>query len=239
MAGLLTVLIIRPEAITEAMARVPILKSMRWPFRESLEFLFFVHLLLVLRPVERYVHWQPRGRLGQPGAIRRAVAVHSRFQLQRLVGGPSAPFLRTGGRFFGPEVKTQLKPTDKIATVLNGAYWDDNWRDIPYTLLGTANFPAFFQVHCISGYSTTAPLDQLAVKTYPYYWFGGFRKEQVAKLLAECPDLKLLRIENTHPLKITMFEWRRTPKSILRRIWRLIRSGNRPLQFRNPVIKPG
>jgi hypothetical protein len=70
--------------------------------------------------------------------------------------------------------------------------------------LGTGNFPAFFRVRCISGYSPTAPTDQLPLKTYPGYTFGAFREDQVPAILKERPDLKLLRIGSMNPLKITM-----------------------------------
>ena len=101
-------------------------------------------------------------------------------------------------------MKPQLKPTDQFVTVINWPYWKANSKYIPYTLLGTANFPAFFHVHCISGYSPTAPVDQMPLKTYPGYWFGAYRDDQLPQVLAERPDLKVLRVENTHPLKITM-----------------------------------
>jgi hypothetical protein len=101
-------------------------------------------------------------------------------------------------------VKSQLKPTDEIATVMNETYWKNNSRDIPYTLLCTANFPQVFQVRCISGYEPTAPSDQMPLKTLPLFWFGAYSDDQVAEILAQKPDLKLIRIESTHPFKITM-----------------------------------
>ncbi|MEI9997828.1 MAG: hypothetical protein WDO13_00960 [Verrucomicrobiota bacterium] len=45
-----TVLIIRPFFITEIMSHLPLFKSMRWPFREFVQFQFFLHLFILVRP---------------------------------------------------------------------------------------------------------------------------------------------------------------------------------------------
>ncbi len=44
------VMVCRPVWIAEIMMRLPIFKSMRWPFRELVQFEFFFHLFLLLRP---------------------------------------------------------------------------------------------------------------------------------------------------------------------------------------------
>ena len=201
--GILVILIIRPDWLEEIMYQLPFFKSMRWPFREGMLFLFFVHLFLVLRyPV-------------QPPRRQTAVAVFSLLMFLLPMPFIRVPTLNpffldrqllfsgAADRFWAG-VKSQLQPGDEIATVIDWPYWQANSKDIPYTLLGTANYPAYFQVRCISGYSPTAPTDQLPLKTYPKLWFGAFRTDQVEDILAERPDLKLLQIEGTHPLKITI-----------------------------------
>jgi hypothetical protein len=101
-------------------------------------------------------------------------------------------------------VKTQLKPTDQIVAVMNWSYWQAHNGDIPYTLLCTANYPAYFQVLSASGYSPTAPVNRLPLKTDHGFWFGAFRDDQVSNILAERPDLKVIRLVSTHPLRITL-----------------------------------
>jgi hypothetical protein len=208
LAGILFIFIIRPEWLSAIMCHLPFFRSMRWPFREGMQFLFFVHLFLILRFPDRTPRWQP------------AVAVFSLMMFLLPL-----PFIRTPtlnplsldrqllfsgeAERFWAGVKSQLKPKDEIATVIDWPYcdwyyWQAHRTLISYTLLGTANFPAFFQVRCISGYSPTAPTDQMPLKTHPGMWFGAFREDQVNEVLAERPDLKLLRFESTHPLKITM-----------------------------------
>jgi hypothetical protein len=201
---MLACLIIRPHALAVLMQHLPLFRSMRWPFREGLLFLFFFHLFLILRFPEKPPRWQTAA---------------ATFSL--LVFLLPLPFIRPptlnplaldrqllfSGRaeIFWSKVKATLKPTDEVAAVIDQDYWNKHWKDIPYTLLDTASFPAFFQVRCVSGYSTAAPLDQVPLKGFePYFWFGAYGEAQVGAILARQPDLKLIRIESTHPLKITM-----------------------------------
>jgi hypothetical protein len=203
LAGLTCILIIRPDWLEMMIYRLPILRSMRWPFREGLQFLFFVHLLLILRFPERIPRWQP------------ALAVFSLMMFLLPLPFGRVPtfnslaldrellFSGEAERFWS-KVKLQLKPTDQIATIIDWPTWQADNKDIPYTLLGTANFAQFFRVRCASGYSPTAPLDQIPLKTLPYYWFGAFNDNQVDQILAEKPDLRLVRLEGTRPLRITL-----------------------------------
>ena len=202
-AGVIVIFIVRPEWLAVLMYHLPFFKSMRWPFREGILFLFFAHLFLILRFPERPAKWQPAVALFSlmmfvlPLPFIRVPTLNTFFLDRQLL------FSGEADRFWAG-VKTQLKPTDEIATVIDWPYLEANSRDIPYTLLGTSDYPAFFQVRCISGYSPTAPTDQLPLKTLPGLWFGAFLPNQVDQILAEKPDLKLLRIVSTHPLKITM-----------------------------------
>jgi len=200
---LLFVFIVRPNWLETILYQLPFFRSMRWPFRESVVFLFFFHVLLVLRFPEKL----PR--------VRAAVAA-----LGFILFIAPLPFIRVPS--FNPlaldrellfsgkaqrywsRLKTQLKPTDKIIAAIDWPYWQANSSDIPYTLLGTANFPAYFQVRSASAYAPTAPIDQIPLKTIPRYWFGAFHEDQIPAVLAEQPGLKILRIVSTHPLKLTI-----------------------------------
>jgi hypothetical protein len=203
LCGVLVVFIMRPDWLAVTMVHLPFFRSMRWPFREVILFLFFLHLFFVLRFPER----PPRGMA--------ALAFFSLFMFLAPLPFIRVPTLNALGldrrlllsgqaERFWTGVKTQLKPTDEIVTVINWPYWEAHSKEIPYTLLGTANFPEYFQVRCISGYSPTAPSDQMPLKTYPGLWFGAYRDDQLPQVLAERPNLKVLRIERTQPLKITM-----------------------------------
>ena len=206
----LFLLISRPALVAEIMHRTPFFKSMRWPFREGMQFLFFLHLLLLTRPWGSWTRWRP---------------LLSAFSLAIFVApmpfgdAPTLNPLRLDreilfsgkGEIFWDRVKTRLKPSDETATIID---WDFVYGQsnsafrqrvlIAYSLAGTANFPAYFQVKCISGYAPTAPADQIPLKTVPAFWFGAFSPDQMKDILAEKPDLKLIRIVSLEPLKITL-----------------------------------
>jgi hypothetical protein len=196
-------LIVRPYGLAVVMQHLPILKSMRWPFREGMLFLFYIHLFLILRFPQSPPRWRTATAAFSLAMFLLPLPFIRVPTLNPLALDRQLLFSGKADAFWS-KVKSTLKPTDTIATVIDHQLWLQTWHDIPYTLLGTANFPCYFQVRSISGYSTTAPTDELPLKTEPFYWFGAFRPDQVSAILAQRPDLKLIRIESTHPLKITI-----------------------------------
>ncbi len=199
----IAVLVCRPLWITQIMFHLPLFKSMRWPFRELLQFQFFLHLFLVMRP---------------PGFPRR-------FRLATAIGGacamiipmllyPLPPTLNAMNRdrnllFSGgferywAQVRPLLKPTDRIAVLIPlDTYLDDRFEE-PYCLLGTYNYCILARITNARGYSGTAPRDQLYTRT-AYYPFGAYLPSQKASLLGERPDLKFITLESFQPLKITL-----------------------------------
>jgi hypothetical protein len=201
--ALLALMVIRPIAITEFMAHVPILRSMRWPFREILQLLFFFHLLLVIRPWAGSVVFQNR----------LACCSFALFALPLLFTKPlslnsldedRAAILSGRGDLFWTEVKAQLRPGDEIATVIDPDVWYKSLGKVPYSLTGTADFPAYFRVVCLSGYSQTTPLDQLAVPVRPYFWFGAYDPTQVPLITQGRPWLRIITVTHFEPLQMTL-----------------------------------
>ena len=202
-SGGLIILIIRPDWLAVALYHLPFFRSMRWPFREGILFLFFIHLFLVLRFPERPARGMPALAVFSlvmflaPLPFIRVPTLNAFFLDRQLLFSGQAERFWTG-------VKTQLKPTDEIVAVINWPYWKAHSKDIPHTLLGTANYPEYFQVRCASGYSPTAPKDQLPLKTRPWFWFGAFSDDQLRQVLAEKPGLRVLRILGTQPIQISL-----------------------------------
>lgn len=50
LACLILLFVVRPYLLAVVTLNVPILKGLRWPFRETLQCLFFIHLFIILRP---------------------------------------------------------------------------------------------------------------------------------------------------------------------------------------------
>jgi hypothetical protein len=200
---LLTLMVIRPLAITQIMAHLPILRSMRWPFREILQLLFFFHLLLVIRPWAGSVVFQNRFACFSLALFALPLFFTPALSLNPLTEDRAALLSGRADRFW-LAVKTQLRPGDEIATVIPDPLWQKARGEIPYAMTGTADFPAYFQVRCISGYSQTAPTDQLALSVPPYFWFGAYSPDQVPLITKNQPNLRILTVIHFYPLRMTL-----------------------------------
>jgi hypothetical protein len=200
----IAVLVCRPVWITEIMMRLPLFRSMRWPFRELVQFQFFLHLFLVVRPP------------GLTPVARRFSAIFGTFvMVYPLALFPLPPtfnsmnwdrelILSGGFDRYWEKVRPLLKPTDRIAVIIPfDLYMDDRFEE-PYSLLGTYNYAAMAGVVNAWGYSPTLPKSGTYTKTYAYYPFGAYHPLQKASLMAERPDLKFITLESLHPLKITL-----------------------------------
>jgi hypothetical protein len=197
-------MIIRPFFITELMARLPVLKSMRWPFREFIQFQFFLHLFLVVR--KPGFNTQSRKFSAAFGAI---------VFIVPLVLYPYAPTFNTmtwdreliiSGRYqdYWAQVRALLKPGDRVAVIIPlNLYTDDRFEE-PYSLLGTYNYASIDGIVNAWGYSPTVPVDATYTKTYAFYPFGAYHPDQKAALMAEKPDLKFITLESLQPLRITL-----------------------------------
>ena len=197
-------LIVRPLLISQIMIHLPLFRSMRWPFRELVQFQFFLHLFLLIRPP------------GMSFPARRALAICGTcvFAIP-LVLFPLPPtfnsmswdreLILTGGcARYWDQVRPLLKPTDRIAVIIPYDLYQDNRFEEPYSLLGTYNYASLANVVNAWGYSPTAPLDQLYTKAYAFYPFGAYHPAEKQRLMAERPDLKFITLESLQPLKITL-----------------------------------
>jgi len=203
MAAFIMVLVLRPDYINQVLLHIPVLKSIRWPFREILQLLFFIHLLLILRPpvanvgTRRLIVTYSVAMFLLPIPFMRAPSLNPRdIDRQAVLSGD-------GDRYWN-QVRTLLKPGDQIGTVIDRNILWVHGGALPYTYLGTANFPALYRIPCISGYSTTSPMDELPTKTAADLWIGAFAPWQVDTILHERPDLRLIVIDNISPLKISL-----------------------------------
>lgn len=191
----------RPLWLSIAMSHLIFIRSMRFPFRECLQLLFFFHLFLLIRPPWKNPRW--------PAAI--ALFSLAAFVLPlpfdvvptfKALAFDRADLFSGKAEMFWAKAKTEIKPEDNVATIIPLDLWAKDAEDVPYLMIGTANFPAFLKIICISGYAPTAPMDQVPLKTPIWYWFGAFNETQIPDLLKERPDLKLIEVEDIKPLRI-------------------------------------
>jgi hypothetical protein len=196
-------LVCRPTWVIQVMTHIPVLKSMRWPFREFLQFQFFVHLFLLLR------------RPGYSPDMRRRIALFSTaiYVLPLFTYHLPPTFnsmnwdrrLIISGKYreFWAHVHPLLQPDDKVAVLISRPLFDSDRFDVPYSLLGTYNYACIDGIINTSGYSSTTPLGQLYT-TVGYYPFGAYIPEQRKDLLHDHPDMKFITLESLQPVKITL-----------------------------------
>ena len=198
------VMVIRPLWVSDIMLQLPLFKSMRWPFRELLEFQFFLHLFLVIRPpgLTRFM----RRACAQVGAFVLVVPLFT-YTLPPTLNSMNwdRELLFTGGfdRYWD-KVRPLLKPTDHVAVLIPMDLYTDDRFEEPYSLLGTYDYSILVPMINTWGYSPTVPSDQFYTKTIAIYPFGAYTPEQKPALMAERPDLKFIALESLHPLKITL-----------------------------------
>lgn len=196
-------MVCRPTWVIRTMTHIPLLKSMRWPFRELLQFQFFVHLFLLLRspgytPLTRWriaafstaIYVLPAVTYRLPPTF------NSMSWDRRLV-------LSGKDQIYWAQVRKFLKPGDRVAVLIPRPLFDSDRFDEPYSLLGTYNYACIDGIINASGYSSTTPLKQLYTRI-SYYPFGAFVPEQRHDLLHDHPDVKFITLESLKPLKITL-----------------------------------
>jgi len=198
------VLICRPVLITEIMMHLPLFRSMRWPFRELIQFQFFLHLFLLVRPAG----------FSMPARKFSAVFGTLIFVIP-MVLFPMAPtfnpmswdrelILGNGFTTYWNQVRPLLKPSDRVAVLIPLDLYESDRFDVPYSLLCTYNYAALAGEVNAWGYSPTAPRDQVFTQAYAFYPYGAYLPRQKQDLLAERPDLKFITLESLQPLKITL-----------------------------------
>jgi hypothetical protein len=196
-------MVCRPVWVAEGMMHLPVFRSMRLPFREFLQFLFFLHLFLLVRPP------------GLPARARRMIALGGACVFIAATGYDWPPtfnpmnldrqlILGGGAERWWKEVRPMLQPGDRLVVILPPEVFEGGRFDLAYCLLGTFNYAVPAGVVNASGYSPTVPRDQLYLKTEPGYYFGAYTPDQKAAVLAERPNLRFLTLESWHPLKITL-----------------------------------
>jgi hypothetical protein len=196
--------VVRPQVISEIMVRLPLLKSMRWPFRELLQFQFFLHLLLLVRPSG----FSPRTqfRLAVFGTLifvvpALAYKIPPTFNTMRM---DRELVLRGGFDDYWRQVNPLLQPGDRVAAIIPREFYSEGQFELPFSLLNAFDYPCLSRRLAAGGYSQTPPRDQLYVRPWSVYPFNAWEPDQEPALLAERPDLKFITVESLTPLKITL-----------------------------------
>ncbi len=197
------VMIIRPHWVSELMVRLPVIRSMRWPFRELVQFLFFFHFLLLLRP--SFFRPFAQRLLATGSAVAMVVPMVLYAFPPTFNAMPLGRQMIFSGEFeqYWAQVRSLLKPSDRVAVLIPFDLYE-NAPERPGGVIGTFNYAMLARFTNASGYSHTAPVSQLYTKTIPRFPDGSYDIEQKADLLAERPELKFITLESMRPLRVTL-----------------------------------
>jgi hypothetical protein len=200
---LLVLFVVRPAWLNNILLHLPLLKSMRWPFREILQFQFFLHLFFILRPPGGTLLFQrimlAGGLLIFAGPLFLLPAptfLPLTLDRELLFSGRSAVYWQRIGQ--------RLAPGTIVVPVADPELVRHHPFEVPFSLFGAYNFPILFHVPSATGYSVTVPRGQLYLQTPPAMNIGLFSPDQKAAILAEQPNVAFLTLESVAPLKLTL-----------------------------------
>jgi len=203
LAALAVLLVIRPTWLGEAMSHLPVLRSMRWPFREILQLQFFLHLFFVLRP------------LGGPPPFQRVIICLGVFLFAfPLLFLPAPSFnamdadrhlvVSGAAARYWDKVKALFQPGEVIVPVMRADLSLQDRYAAPYSLIGAYNYPELFDVIAATGYTLTVPSDQAYLIVPSTSISGVHTPEQEQEILRERPNVRFITLESVTPLRITL-----------------------------------
>lgn len=202
--------IVRPRWLAEVYAHLPMLRSLRWPFREIATLHFFTHTLFLFI-------FQP----ALAGTRRLAALVSASVGLlvYALVFFCAAPTfwlfgvdrrLLTSGEAdrYWTELKTSggLRPDASFIVEAAPALLGP-WRPaVPFVVLGGFDHAAMFRVHNVAGFSPSPPPASLheqmeEIRTKPYFWGGVYNHEAAMNMLATRPGTERIVLTGMAPTR--------------------------------------
>jgi hypothetical protein len=191
----------RPYFLAAIFQQVPIMRSLRWPFREILFFLFFVHLFMVLRPVT-LPKFVAVGTAAGGGLVWVAALFVS--PAPSLGSMPVDRHMIISGQAdrFAAQIQKYRKPGVKWIAVcpVEGEIYRDM---VPWSLFGGFNYPALFDLPSLSGYTIEG--FHRDISGHSRFYAGNFQPVEARKLLKN-PNVGALELVSLSPLRISLHQ---------------------------------
>ena len=203
------VCIVRPVWLANVFAHLPLLHSLRWPFREIAVLNFFTHALFLLafRP--------PAGNLARRLAFGAGAMGMTIYPLMFLCDaptlwlfGPDRQLIMSGeaDRYWNA-LKASGGPGVGNTRFVVGAPWQallPRRRYVPFSVIGGFNYAALFRVNNVSGFSITPPQSTRWLKrdtgSEPYFWGGIFSPNAVERITTVYPDIQTVMLHSAVPV---------------------------------------
>jgi hypothetical protein len=202
--ALCVLFIARPVWLAQLLAHVPLLRSLRWPFREIAVLHACTHLLAVLCFTPRF---RPALRIGAvaSGAVALAFLFHRAPSFNELamdreliISGQAAAFQRVLKGIYGEEPRVIISAPHEVVMGEAGR------SPLPFAALGSHNYAPLFGTVNIAGYSSTIPQSAAPEKhaLEPMHWGGIYSPEQAQREIARDPRLLQLTLRSRRPILV-------------------------------------
>jgi hypothetical protein len=203
--------LVRPDWLGELFARLPLLKSLRWPYREVAVLHFFTHALFLFA-FRGLACKALGGVVVGVGVLAYALVFLNTaptlylFELDRrlIISGEADRFwndvkrqhdIRAGSPLFIVEAPPRF-------ILLTRPH-------VPFSLLAGYNFASLFRITNVSGYSPTPPPgarwleEEIGVR--PWFWGGIFQQPQADAIVAARPGAQKIVLTGMFPVQIELF----------------------------------
>ena len=189
---------VRPLWLANVFAHLPLLHSLRWPFREIAVLNFFTHALFLLAfrlPTGNHARRLAFGA----GAIGATIylLVFLCVAPTLWLFGPDRQLIMSGeaDRYWNA-LKASGGPGAGTSRFVIGASWQallPRRAYVPFSLIGGFNYAALFRVNNVSGFSVTPPPSSEWLKrdtsSTPYFWGGIFSPNAIKRIGNVHPDI--------------------------------------------------
>lgn len=199
-----SVMIMRPVWLSDVIVHVPLLRSLRWPFREAWLVLFCIHLAILME-------WRHDGKRKTAGYLVIGATImavllllppptRAAFTLDRqlMISGEAQRYWDQLRSLLGRTPVTVVGVSPTAVRVPDGS--------VPFTLLGTHNYGSYFGFTNSTGYSII-PAVRRAASTdpeLPYHIGGMYTPEEARAIARRHPDYVLIQLDTTTAISWTV-----------------------------------
>ena len=198
------VFIARPVWLAQLLAQVPLMRSLRWPFREIAVLHACTHLLAVLCITAKFqrvlrISTAVSAVLAMVLLVRPAPSFNSlTLDRELIISGKAAAFQSVLARIYGQHSRMIISAPREL--VMGEAARDP----LPFAALGSHNYAALTSMVNVAGYSSTIPQTASAAEhsKEPMHWGGIYSPAQAQRALARDPRLLHIVLRGRNPLLV-------------------------------------
>lgn len=194
----------RPAWLENIFHFLPFIRSARWPFRETFLLVFFLHLWMACHAEFIPKIWLVRSLVPGVALLAASLVFFEPDALRFHQTDRRLLFSGTAEKHW-TRYKNGAPPGVMIIPVLDPRLMAEREKDLPLSLLGSNNYPAYFEIRSITGYSSTPPVSALplgdryshSLGYVPSGWAPFLQKEATGPTAVS-------RIESLDPLRVVV-----------------------------------